>query len=99
MLTSSYPPSPPPSSHSCGQVQVADIGLMGAPARKANAEGVLKAVPGVNIFIGGKVGEQASLMMEPTMKGIPMDEEDLLPVLAKIIVDTYQGVMKVPASV
>ena len=28
------------------QVQVADIGLMGAPAKKANAEGVLKAVPG-----------------------------------------------------
>lgn len=68
---------------------------MGAPARKADAEGVMKAVPGVNIFIGGKVGEQASLQMEPAMKGIPMSEEDLLPVLAKIIVDTYQGVMKV----
>jgi ferredoxin-nitrite reductase len=81
--------------NSCGQVQVADIGLMGAPARKADAEGTMKAVPGVNIFIGGKVGEQASLMMEPTMKGIPMSDEDLLPVLAKIIVEKYQGVMKV----
>ena len=82
-------------SLSCGQVQVADIGLMGAPARKANEEGVMKAVPGVNIFVGGKVGEQASLVFEPIMKGIPMSDEDLLPVLAKILVDTYQGVMKV----
>lgn len=29
-----------PVCFSCGQVQVADIGLMGAPARKADAEGV-----------------------------------------------------------
>jgi hypothetical protein len=29
---------------------VADIGLMGAPARKANAEGVMKAVSGIKIF-------------------------------------------------
>lgn len=79
--------------NSCGQVQVADIGLMGAPAKKMNAAGELKAVPGVNIFIGGKVGEAASLMMEPALKGIPMAEEDILPVLAKILVETYGGKM------
>ena len=78
---------------------MADIGLMGAPARKADAEGTMKAVPGVNIFIGGKVGEQASLMMEPTFKGIPMNDDDLLPVLAKILVDKFQGTMKAPVSV
>lgn len=55
----------------------------------------MKAVPGVNIFIGGKVGEQASLMFEPAMKGIPMNEDDLLPILAKICVEKYNGVMKV----
>jgi len=87
--------------NSCGQVQVADIGLMGAPAKKINAAGEKKAVPGVNIFIGGKVGEAASLMMEPAMKGIPMAEEDILPVLAKILCDTYKGVMitsEIPVS-
>ena len=80
--------------NSCGQVQVADIGLMGAPARKANEAGELKAVPGVNIFIGGKIGEQAHLQMEPAMKGVPMSEEDLVPVLAKILVDQFHGKMK-----
>ena len=68
---------------------------MGAPAKKADAEGVMKAVPGVNVFIGGKVGEMASLMMEPTMKGIPMSDDDLLPVLCQIIVEKFEGVMKV----
>jgi ferredoxin-nitrite reductase len=87
--------------NSCGQVQVADIGLMGAPAKKMNAAGEMKAVPGVNIFIGGKVGEAASLMMEPAMKGVPMSEEDILPVLAKILCDTYKGTMissEIPVS-
>ena len=32
--------------NSCGQVQAADIGLMGAPAKRANAEGKMKAVAG-----------------------------------------------------
>lgn len=36
--------------NSCGQAQVADIGLMGGPA-KLNG----KAVEGVKIFLGGKV--------------------------------------------
>ena len=39
--------------NSCGQAQVADIGLMGAPAK--NAEG--KAVEGVRVFLGGEIGE------------------------------------------
>lgn len=32
--------------NSCGQAQIADIGLMGAPAKKADSEGVMKAVSG-----------------------------------------------------
>lgn len=36
--------------NSCGQAQVADIGLMGAPAKLDG-----KAVEGVRIFVGGKV--------------------------------------------
>ncbi len=80
--------------NSCGQVQLADIGLMGAPAKRMNAEGVMKAVPGVNVFVGGKIGEDAMLAETPTMTGIPLTEEDLIPVLTKILVDSFQGVMK-----
>jgi sulfite reductase beta subunit-like hemoprotein len=75
-------------------VQMADIGLMGAPAKKADAEGNLKAVSGVNIFLGGRIGEDTYLTMEPVMKGIPMTAEDLVPVLAKIIVEQFGGKMK-----
>jgi len=46
--------------NSCGQVQVADIGLMGAPAKKANAEGVMKAVPGGYRTFGGHFRIQIS---------------------------------------
>jgi ferredoxin-nitrite reductase len=80
--------------NSCGQVQVADIGLMGAPAKKADATGALKAVPGVNIFVGGSIGEHAHLQMEPSVKGIPLTVDDLAPVLAKIIVDNFGGKYK-----
>ena len=47
---------------------MADIGLMGAPAKKVNEAGETKAVMGVNIFIGGKIGEHAFLQMEPAIK-------------------------------
>jgi ferredoxin-nitrite reductase len=67
---------------------------MGAPAKKADATGAMKAVSGVNIFIGGKIGEDSHLAMEPSMKGIPMTEEDLVPVLAKIVVEQFGGKMK-----
>nr|QBQ03924.1 ferredoxin-nitrite reductase [Haematococcus lacustris] len=42
--------------NSCGQAQVGDIGLMGAPAKKNG-----KAVEGYKILLGGKVGENPSL--------------------------------------
>ena len=52
--------------NSCGQVQVADIGLMGGPAKKLDPEsGKMKAVPGVSIFVGGRVGEDAYLSLDP----------------------------------
>ena len=48
--------------NSCGQVQCADIGLMGGPAKKLNPEtGKTMAVPGVQIFVGGRIGEDARL--------------------------------------
>ena len=76
--------------NSCGQVQAADIGLMGAPAKRKNAEGKMKAVAGVNIYVGGTIGEGGHLAMEPTMKGIPIDdEEEIADVLVDLMVEHF----------
>jgi len=81
--------------NSCGQVQVADIGIMGAPAKKwSEEEGKNKAVPGCNLFVGGRIGEDAHLALEPYKKGIPLDDEDLLPLLVDIIVEHFGGERK-----
>jgi ferredoxin-nitrite reductase len=75
--------------NSCGQVQAADIGIMGAPARK-EIDGKKVAVPGCKIFVGGRIGEDAHLAMEPTMTGIPLD--DLTPVLVEILKTQFGAV-------
>jgi len=62
--------------NSCAQVQAADIGLMGAPAKRENAEGKMKAVSGCNIWLGGTIGEGGHLAEEPYKKGVPIDDED-----------------------
>merc|ERR1711957_74694 len=70
--------------NSCGQVQAADIGIMGAPAKKMDLEkGKPVAVPGCKIFVGGRIGEDAHLSLEPYTVGIPL--EDLIPVLVDIL--------------
>ena len=48
---------------------------MGAPAKRANAEGKMKAVAGANIF-SGHDGEGGHLAMDPHMKNVPIDDED-----------------------
>ncbi|KAI2492186.1 Nitrite and sulphite reductase 4Fe-4S domain [Fragilaria crotonensis] len=81
--------------NSCAQVQVADIGIMGAPAKKVDpATGKAMAVPGCKIFIGGSIGEHGHLAMEPTLAGIPLAEEDLLPVLVDILKREFGAVDK-----
>jgi ferredoxin-nitrite reductase len=106
--------------NSCGQVQVADIGIMyvlcclllmfcfplvagccflnhvltlhifpfcghrGAPARK-EVNGKKMAVPGCKIFVGGTIGEEGHLSLEPFKENIPLDEEYLIPVLVDIL--------------
>lgn len=65
--------------NSCAQPQVADIGLMGTKARKDG-----KAVEGVDIYMGGKVGKDAHLG-KCVQKGIPCD--DLLPVLRNLLIE------------
>ena len=75
------------------QVQVADIGLMGGPA-KLNG----KAVEGVRLFTGGKVGEGASLG-EEIEKGIACNEDVLLPKLREILISQYGAKEKQAAPV
>jgi ferredoxin-nitrite reductase len=77
--------------NSCGQVQAADIGIMGAPARK-EINGKKVAVPGCKIYVGGRIGEDAHLAMDPVREGIPLDEDDLLPVLVEILKSEFGAV-------
>jgi len=74
--------------NSCGQVQVADVGLMGAPARLDG-----KAVEGVRIFVGGTVGEGAALAAE-LEAGVPCVESVLLPKLRAILVERFGARVK-----
>lgn len=73
--------------NSCGQPQVADIGLMGTKARKNG-----KPVEGVDIYMGGKVGKDAHLGTCVT-KGVPC--EDLQPVLRDLLVTHFGAKSKV----
>jgi ferredoxin-nitrite reductase len=64
--------------NSCGQPQVADIGLMGTKVRKDG-----KVTEGVDIYMGGKVGKDA-VLGERTMQGIACDDlKDVLKDLMK----------------
>ncbi len=69
--------------NSCGQPQVADIGLMGTKARKNG-----KPVEGVDIYMGGTVGKDAHLGTCVT-KGIAC--EDLQPVLRDLLIEHFQA--------
>ncbi|GAB5367953.1 hypothetical protein AAMO2058_001276300 [Amorphochlora amoebiformis] len=64
--------------NSCGQAQIADIGLMGAPARvEKEVNGKIKkvAVEGVNIFLGG----------------VPADFDSLIPVMTEILKEKFDA--------
>ena len=72
--------------NSCGQPQVADIGLMGTKARKDG-----KTVEGVDLYMGGKVGKDAHLG-SCVQKGIPC--EDLKSVLTSILIEQFGATPK-----
>jgi ferredoxin-nitrite reductase len=72
---------------------VADIGIMGGPARK-EIDGKKMAVPGCKIFVGGRIGEDSHLSMEPVKEGVPLCEEDLIPVLVDILKKEFGAVEK-----
>ncbi|MDX2271842.1 MAG: ferredoxin--nitrite reductase [Cyanobacteriota bacterium] len=67
--------------NSCGQPQVAEIGLMGTTARKNG-----QPVEAVDIYMGGEVGKDAKLGT-CVRKGIPC--EDLQPVLAELLIEHF----------
>jgi len=86
--------------NSCGQVQAADIGIMGGPAKKLDPEdGKMKAVPGCKIFVGGTIGEEGHLSLEPYKSGIPLEEETLLPVIVDILKKEFGATDKVKLRV
>jgi ferredoxin-nitrite reductase len=72
--------------NSCGQPQVADIGLMGTKGRKNG-----QVVEAVDIWMGGKVGHEAELG-ERIKKGIPCD--DLKPVLRDLLIEHFGATPK-----
>ncbi|MBD2021992.1 ferredoxin--nitrite reductase [Leptolyngbya sp. FACHB-36] len=67
--------------NSCGQPQVADIGLMGTKGRKNG-----QVVEAVDIWMGGKVGSGAELGKR-VQQSIPCD--DLKPVLRELLVEHF----------
>jgi ferredoxin-nitrite reductase len=73
--------------NSCGQPQVADIGLMGTKVRKDG-----KTVEGVDLYMGGKVGKDAHLGT-CLQKGIACD--DLVPVLKTILIENFGAKPKI----
>ncbi|MEH2226944.1 ferredoxin--nitrite reductase [Nostoc sp.] len=72
--------------NSCGQPQVADIGLMGTKTRKNG-----KTLEGVDIYMGGKVGKDAHLGT-CIIKGIPC--EDLHPILQDLLINSFGAKLK-----
>ncbi|RCJ21872.1 ferredoxin--nitrite reductase [Nostoc minutum NIES-26] len=77
--------------NSCGQPQVADIGLMGTKTRKDG-----KTVEGVDIYMGGKVGKDAHLGT-CVSKGVPC--EDLHSVLRVLLIENFGARLREPATV
>ncbi|RAL39674.1 hypothetical protein DM860_003207 [Cuscuta australis] len=73
--------------NSCGQVQVADIGLMGCKTR--NKEG--KSVEGVDVYLGGRIGS-GSHLGDLYQKGVPC--EDLVPFIVELLVERFGAVRR-----
>jgi ferredoxin-nitrite reductase len=68
---------------------------MGGPARKLDPEtGKMMAVPGCKIFVGGRIGEDAHLSLDPFKEGVPLDEESLIPELVSILKSEFGAVDK-----
>ena len=68
---------------------------MGGPARKFDeATGKMMAVPGCKIFVGGRIGEDAHLSLEPFKEGVPLEEDILVPELVEILKTQFGAIEK-----
>lgn len=75
--------------NSCGQAQVADIGLMGSPAKLLDeATGKKMAVEGVQVFLGGAVGEHPELAVK-FESAVPAADEALVPHLRELLISKF----------
>ncbi|GAQ84712.1 nitrite reductase 1 [Klebsormidium nitens] len=77
--------------NTCGQVQVADIGFMGAAARDENK----KPCEGVDIFLGGRIGSDSHLG-ECVKKGVPVSQ--LVPVVEELLMTHFGATRKAVAA-
>ena len=63
---------------------------MGGPAKKLNEEtGKMMAVPGCKIVVGGRIGEDAHLALQPYKSGVPLEDESLIPELVEILKNEF----------
>ncbi len=76
--------------NSCGQPQVADLGLMGTKVRKDG-----KTVDGVDLYMGGKVGKEAELGT-CVQKSIPCD--DLKAILRDLLIQNFGATPRSPMA-
>ncbi|MEO0801590.1 MAG: ferredoxin--nitrite reductase [Cyanobacteria bacterium J06642_2] len=76
--------------NSCGQPQVADIGLLGTKTRKDG-----QTVEAVDIYMGGKVGKDAQLGSR-VQRNVPCD--DLKDVLTALLIEHFQARPKAAIS-
>jgi len=74
--------------HTCGQVQIADIGFLGCMTKDENME----AVEGVDIFMGGRMGADSHLG-DLIYKGVPC--KDLVPVVQELLIKHFGAMRKV----
>lgn len=77
--------------NSCGQPQIADIGLMGTKIRKNG-----QTLEGVDIYMGGKVGQDTHLGT-CVIKGIAC--EDLQPILRELLIQHFGAYLRETAMV
>ncbi|KAG1668308.1 hypothetical protein FOA52_011205 [Chlamydomonas sp. UWO 241] len=73
--------------NTCGQIQVGDIGLLGTSVRAADGKG---KVPGVDIYVGGRIGSDSHIA-ELWKSGVRMDDE-ILPVLEGLVEERFGAV-------
>ena len=54
----------------------------------------MMAVPGCKIFVGGRIGEDAHLSLEPLKEGVPLEEDVLIPELVEILKTQFGAIEK-----